>query len=338
LPGGQPVECVPYLPTFPGDPVGDVPRVSSPKPTSYVFTSWSALKPGFMALNTADGESLALVYQVAPMTPWNEPQDPRVTSVSAPYKSEGGALLSFDEEGRPIYLQSGGYALPPEPVHFHSPYVTGPSTLAAAGAPGIDVGLTVIPDGAKLPYSPFTSVPTTHFALVANPKVMGWEYQSFGVWNDNNPYRIGGSGVFTAGASFGAGTPASAVPTTGSATFTGKLAGLYFGPSGQGATALANVTLQADFANRSLGFASTGTTLTRDLATASAASHLDLGGTLRYSPGSNSFSGTLTNAGGNLSGPSHGRFYGPAAQEAGGVFALTSGGKEALIGGYGTKR
>jgi hypothetical protein len=335
---GQPLQCTPYLPIFPGDPADGAPRVAAPAPSSYPFTSWSALKPGFDAFNTGDGNSIALVYETAPMTSWWLPQDTRVKSVSGLYASEGGALLKFDEEGRPIYLQAGGYALPPEPIHFHSPYVTGPATLAAVGEPGVDVGLTPMPEGAGLVLSPFTTVPTTHFALVANAKVMGWDYQGFGVWNDNNPSRVGGFGPLLAAGTYGAGTPASALPASGSATFSGKLAGLYVLPTGEGASAVANVTLQANFASRSLAFSSSGTTLTRDLATATAAPHLDLSGTLSYAAGANAFSGTLTNAGGNLSGPSNGRFYGPAAQEAGGVFALQSGGKEALIGGYGAKR
>jgi hypothetical protein len=46
---------------------------------------------------------------------------------------------------------------------------------------------------------------------------MGWNYQSFGVWMNNM-----NATTFQAGAvSAGAVTPGNAVPTTGSATFTG---------------------------------------------------------------------------------------------------------------------
>ena len=73
--------------------------------------------------------------------------------------------------------------------------------------------------------------------------------------------------------------------------------------------------------------------------TASAAPNLNLSGTLTYSPASNTFGGTLTNASGSMSGTSTGRYYGPAAQELGGVFTLKSPtSAEMFVGGYGAKR
>ena len=65
----------------------------------------------------------------------------------------------------------------------------------------------------------------------------------------------------------------------------------------------------------------------------------DLGGTLTYSPATNTFTGTLTNAGGTMSGSSTGRYYGPAAQELGGVFTVKSANtSESLTGAYGGRR
>jgi hypothetical protein len=49
---------------------------------------------------------------------------------------------------------------------------------------------------------------------------------------------------------------------------------------------------------------------------------LDLTGTLTYAPGSSQFIGPVT-SGNGLSGNANGRFYGPAAQEIGGVYSLT---------------
>jgi len=134
-------------------------------------------------------------------------------------------------------------------------------------------------------------------------------------------------------------TPVSAVPTSGTATFSGKLSGLYISPAGQGSIAAAELSVNANFSTRSLSFASSGTTITRDLVTASAAPNLNLGGTLIYSPASNTFTGTLTNAGGTMSGSSTGRYYGPAAQELGGVFTVKSATSvETFAGAYGGKR
>jgi hypothetical protein len=200
--------------------------------------------------------------------------------------------------------------------------------LASIGQPGFDV-VAKPGDG-----NPFTSVRASNLVLMAKPFAQGWDYQSFGVWNDTNPnYRT------VSPLSFGSATPASAVPTIGAATFSGKLGGLYVSPAGEGSIATANVTVNANFSTRSLSFASSGTTLTRDLATASAAPNLNLGGTLVYSPASNTFTGTLTNAGGTMSGSSTGRYYGPAAQELGGVFTMKSPTTlETFAGAYGGKR
>jgi hypothetical protein len=66
---------------------------------------------------------------------------------------------------------------------------------------------------------------------------------------------------------------------------------------------------------------------------------LDLKGTLTYSAGSASFSGSIVNAAGTMQGTSGGRFYGPAAQELGGTYALKSATtSETMVGAYGAKR
>ena len=188
---------------------------------------------------------------------------------------------------------------------------------------------------AALLFSPFTSILTQNVALVANPYKFDWNYQSFGVWNHHtatfNP-------TITL-LSFGAATPGWAVPTGGSATFAGKLAGLYVSPTGEGSIATADFSINANFSTRSLSLASSGTTLTRELSALTPVPNLNLSGTLTYSPGSGTFNGTLANAGGTMSGSSKGQFYGPAAQELGGVFTVKSStGVETLAGAYGAKR
>lgn len=168
-----------------------------------------------------------------------------------------------------------------------------------------------------------------HTRLSADPDAQGWSYQSFGIWDR----QLAGGGTMGA-SSFGAATPAAAVPASGAASFTGRLGGLYVSPAGQGSVASADLRVDADFGRRSLGFASSGTTLTGALP----APHLDLSGTLTYAPSANAFSGALTSAGG-MSGASRGQFYGPAAQELGGVFTVKSAATvETFTGGYGAKR
>ena len=328
---GQPVPCVPYLP-------GGGNRVGYYRPPQEVLRSWSeAVNPE--AAYNGDGLSVGVVYQPAPMPKWaSDPQDPRILSVGPTSTvTEGYSYLMLGGQGTPYPQLAGAYGMPSEGVHLHSPYVSGPATLAAIGEPGISVGSAVLPEGGFIRHSPFSSHPTMHFALLANPKAMGWEYQSFGVWNDNNKSRPGGGEVFVVGASYGAGTPASAIPSSGSATFTGKLVGLHISELGHGSSAVADLSVHANFSARSLNLASTGTRLTRDQMTATAAPQLNVSGVLTYSAGANTFSGTLATANG-LAGASTGRFYGPAAQEVGGAFALRGSGTETFVGAYGAKR
>ena len=216
----------------------------------------------------------------------------------------GGAVFQYDANGKLTGFGNG------------TTWLTGANsgTLAALGQPGID---------------------RLQEAVVANPFALGWNYQSFGVWNER---PAAGSGAISA-SSFGQPTPGSAVPTSGSATFTGKAGGFYVSPTGQGSVAAADLTVNANFNARTLGFATSGTTIARDLNAPLAAPHLNLTGTLAYNPGSSAFSGTVSNAGGTMSGRSNGQFYGPAAQELGGVFSLKSSTTvETLTGAYGAKR
>jgi hypothetical protein len=162
---------------------------------------------------------------------------------------------------------------------------------------------------------------------------IGWEYQTFGAWETGR-----GTGAGTIGAiSVGAPTAGSAIPTTGDVTFTGATVGLYLDASGANDYVTASdLTVDADFAARSLAFTTANTEKIHVLtAVTSGAPDLDLSGTLTYAAGTNSFSGALTAAGG-MSGNTQGRFYGPSAEELGGVFALSgSSGVESYAGAYG---
>jgi len=118
-----------------------------------------------------------------------------------------------------------------------------------------------------------------------------------------------------------------------------NLVGVYISPQGQSAMAAGDLSVNANFSTRSLAFSSSATSITLDARSATAAPHLDLKGTLSYAPNTNSFSGTLANPGGTLSGSSQGKFYGPAAQELGGAFTVKSSTTvETFTGAYGAKR
>ena len=62
---------------------------------------------------------------------------------------------------------------------------------------------------------------------------------------------------------------------------------------------------------------------------------LNMTGTLTYAAGSNAFSGTVSASG--LSGQVKGQFYGPAATEIGGTFAVKGSGVTTYAGAFGAK-
>jgi len=94
--------------------------------------------------------------------------------------------------------------------------------------------------------------------------------------------------------------------------------------------------INVNFASRSAVFASADWTRYNDQVVAGTA----LSGVLTYAAGTNALSGTLTTANGSLSGPAVGQFYGPAAEELGGAFSLTSTttSQDHVVGGFGAKR
>lgn len=148
-------------------------------------------------------------------------------------------------------------------------------------------------------------------------------HMAFGEWNTNTS-GLGNSpvGGFFA---FGNATPGPAIPTTGSATYTGTWQGL---PNGiLFATRIDGpITGTALFTNRTVGLSALDST-----------GLLRFAGTLSYAAGVNSLSGPIAN--GSLTGSATAQFFGPVAQELGGVFRLTQGsGTPQLIGSFGMKQ
>lgn len=184
-----------------------------------------------------------------------------------------------------------------------------------------------------------SSTDLTTSAIFAIPP--GYEYQTFGIWETGaTPNNV--FGAFSAGAP----TVASNIPTTNGATFTGDLVGFYVDPLGNRSFAFGDVTVNANFGSRTLGFSTQNTVIKTDLGTlGTARSDLNLSGTLSYAAGTNTFTGSVTSPGSPLSNPlsgnSSGQFYGPSAQELGGVFFLSdpsdSVSLETYSGAYGAK-
>lgn len=272
-------------------------------PLICAFAPWLCLLKMYEdAFGDGIAETSAGEYRAVVFSSWREGKGKAVAAWGVPGDvTESGAVLEYDANGRPVRFVTQNASFSAD---------SGTGTLAALGQPGIDR--------------------YEDAAIVANPYALGWNYQTFGAWNEQ---RADGTSAVVAG-SFGNPTPASAVPSAGTATFTGKMAGFHVSSAGAQSVVASELTVNADFSTRSLGLATSGTRLG-----GVAAPHLDLRGTLTYASGTSAFSGTVTSAGGTLSGASRGQFYGPAAQELGGSFELrsaTSG--ERFTGAYGAKR
>ena len=301
------LQCLWFLPIFCEwvDQTPSLPPSSSPTP----FTSWSEL-PAFTSL-AATAIQNRVTYQRLPdgMTSALEIQSPFTTQFNVPSYDNLGKLNYSDT----FYWRSGDLK----------------ANLGSLGQPGFDLGAD--PNTSTGTTGTFADFPY-QFSLVANPYVLGSNYQSFGVWDAGPSQGIGQI-------SYGAITPGSSVPSSGSATFAGKLAGFYISPNGQGSMAVADLSIAVNFEARSLGFNSSGTFISRNPDVKTDAPNLNLSGTATWTSGSNVFNGSLTNAGGTMTGPTNGLFYGPAGQELGGVFALRSRStSETLSGAYGARR
>ncbi len=175
----------------------------------------------------------------------------------------------------------------------------------------------------------------TAAAIFANPYAAGWEYQTFGVWGNNGSFSVAAT---SNAASVGAATPASGMPTAGTAMFNGVAGGIFATPSGASYLTTAAMAASVDFGSRVVGFATAGTVATSTYTTAStSAPALNLTGRFAINPGTSQFSGSVVSAGG-MTGGASGQFYGPNANEIGGSFGVANASIGAMIGGFGGKR
>lgn len=264
------------------------------------FTSWSAIQPGSTV--AASGLSQEATYTYDEVTGV-------VVDVGTPssVSTTSTATMSFDSAGD---LSRLTLLTPTSRIDLSVFVDLGEGAIVAANS--ADPNL-------------ITSV-----ALIADPYYLGYEYQSFGIWETQVATTGTVGGVFSVGAP----TAGSAIPTTGSASFAGNLAGSYVDPDGLQWFAFADLSVDVNFTTRTLDFNSELTSITDLLTPDIPRSDLDLTGTLTYQPGINTFIGDVTSAGG-LTGSSTGQFYGPSAQELGGVFLLRGDGVESYGGAYG---
>jgi hypothetical protein len=166
---------------------------------------------------------------------------------------------------------------------------------------------------------------------------LNWNYQSFGIWSNDLSATSWVAGAVSAGSP----TSGSSLPTTGTARFTGLAGGFFFDSVGTPFATFASMSADVNFGSQNIVF-STANTTALNANTGSerpGSADLNLRGVLSYAQGVNAFSGTVTTApSAGLSGQASGRFYGPAAEEIGGVYSLSGAGLSRMAGGFGGKR
>ncbi|MES9877126.1 MAG: transferrin-binding protein-like solute binding protein [Candidatus Sedimenticola sp. PURPLELP] len=194
-----------------------------------------------------------------------------------------------------------------------------------------------VPDGLLFPavYAKSIGIGEKRYGIFSASTSMDMSYQAFGLWSTENEIANAGSvGALSAGGI----TPQSVIPEVGEATFSGYSIGVYAKVPGSGGyVTSSDLSVGVDFGTRELSF---NTVNTRQAGTGLSAGHLDMSGTLTYSSTDPVFRGTLTTESG-LSGATTGRFYGPGAEELGGVFEVSKQGglvSESYKGAYGAKR
>ena len=175
-----------------------------------------------------------------------------------------------------------------------------------------------------------------------SPAAAGWSYQTFGTFfgGANGGYLKNRRDVLLGYQSIGRPTKASEMPTRDGADYTGITHAYY-----NSAQVTAHNKIHADFGARTLSYETTDTSV---LHTFGAFGHviedrpdLNLNGAASWAEGTADFNGTMKAANG-LSGEMKGRFYGPAAEEIGGVYGLsgqdTNGEAVHYVGGFGGRR
>jgi len=176
----------------------------------------------------------------------------------------------------------------------------------------------------------------TSAALFVNPAFEGWQYQTFGVWGSTGSFATSAN---SNAVSVGTASPASGVPTTGTANFSGVAAGVYQSVTGASFITGATMNASVNFGSRTIGFATTGTNALPVYGTTGliSAPGLNMVGQLSYGSGTGNFSGPVVAANG-MTGAIAGQFYGPNANEIGGTYGLGNANVGAMIGGFGGKR
>ena len=149
-------------------------------------------------------------------------------------------------------------------------------------------------------------------------------YTGYGQWRRTGTPSFGtGTAVNDTYFVYGSKTPSASVPRTGSATYATALDGTYVNKDGAYAVS-GTGNLTANFGAGTIGYSATATG-TKEIA-GPAIAFGTMAGTGSIAFGSSSFKGNGTTNGSGYKMDVNGYFFGPAAQEVGGVFRITGGG------------
>jgi hypothetical protein len=171
------------------------------------------------------------------------------------------------------------------------------------------------------------------------------DYTAYGYWLIQSPVANGASSDLGGGTWLtGFVTPPGSVPVTGGASYSGHIAGLFDEGSGSMALVRGGIQVQADFAARSVSGTITGIQFGSDTFMYGPMNDIAFSATL--DPAQNLFRGTTrvvtfpagpTAFTADASGVVAGRFFGPSANEVGGVWTLSDASRR-LIGSFGAAR
>ena len=155
-----------------------------------------------------------------------------------------------------------------------------------------------------------------NFAIWGDPAKLGFNYQTFGAWGDDDR----GEGIISVG-SFGNSTSVPTVPQPGTATYNGASLGVVEVAGVTGFTS-SDVKIETNFSD--VSFETTNTTFA-DGAGPIPAGDLNLTGTGSVAGDGLRITGDLSAVSNpeptiNLDGRFRGRFFGPNAEEVGGTF------------------
>lgn len=262
------------------------------------FTSWDDVNPGETVV--IDGEVVHAEYEID--------LNSGVTTADPTQRDEAEARVTYDNaldlESVSIDVASGGIAAgggsDPD-VEFDK-------------NDGDDIGLVVagLVGGA-------VSASGNEIGLWAEPAGLGFNYQTFGVWLTG--YNTG-AGVVAAG-SFGAPTPAAAVPTMNMATYNGGASGFAVDAAGTPFLVVSDAQVALNFGAGTFTFATTNSAKDNLVDAAElffvGDANFNLNGNGNIM--GNSLVGNVA-AGYNMAGDLEGWLYGPAGEEVGGLFDL----------------